>query len=143
MNFTTGSPNGYEQIIYSCDLGEKNENLYEGKKWSDVLLNGVPLDTILDLEVQDKFIDYKNQMEEPVSGQWINYRTIDPDIKISESSLRLENKMYEGHYRSRKIPRKRSKNFPTKPPKKDVLKMNKEVSFSEDIKYHESITPRL
>ena len=143
MNFTTGSPNGYEQIIYSCDLGEKNENLYEGKKWCDVLLNGVPLDTILDLELQDKFIDYKNKIEDPVSEQWINDRTVVPEIQISESSLHLENTINERHYRRRKIPQKRSKNYSTKPSKKDVLKMNKEVSFSEDIKYHESIISRL
>jgi hypothetical protein len=143
MNYTYGSPNGYEQILYSWDLGKKEGNLYSGKKWSEVLLNGVPVDTILDLELQDKFIDYKNQIEQTNNNTMINDRNVDPKIMISESSLHLENTMYERHFRRRKIPQKKSKNYPQKPLSKNIQKEHKEVSFSNDIKFYESKMSRL
>lgn len=144
MNFTTGSPNGYEQIIHSCDLGEKRDGLYDKGTWSEVLMEGVPLDTILDLELQDKFIEYMNNHSEEYEQVIINDRNVDSSVKLSESQHQYLMGNTCGKYlRKRKIPKKTRKKYPTKPPKKDVLKMNKEVSFSEDIKYHESITPRL
>ncbi len=143
MNFSYGSLNGYEQTLFSCDLGEKEGYLYSGKKWSEVLLNGVPVDTILDLELQDRYIEYKNQMEHTTSDTMINEKHVDPTIQISESSSHLHNPVYERHYRRRKIPQKKSKNYPQKPSSKNIQKEHKEVSFSNDIQFHESNMSRL
>ena len=81
MSFTFAEPNGYLQIVHSHDLGEKRCGLYDKGTWSDVLMNGVPLDTILDLELQDKFIDYKNNHSEESEQVIVNDRNVDSSVQ--------------------------------------------------------------
>ena len=144
MNLTTGSPNGYEQIIYSCDLGEKRDGLYDKGSWSEVLMDGVPLDTILDLELQDKFIDYMNNHSDESEQVMINDRNVDSSVKLSESQHQYLMGNTCGKYsRKRNIPKKTHKKYPTKPSKKAISKINKEVSFSEDVQFHEYVFSRM
>jgi hypothetical protein len=44
-------------IVHSRPLGTKVGGLYQNVSWSEVALQGVPIDTTLNLEVQDKVID--------------------------------------------------------------------------------------
>lgn len=144
MSFTLAEPNGYLQVVYSKELGEKRGGLYDKGTWSDVLMNGVPLDTILDLELQDKFIDYKNNYSEESEQIIINDRNVDSSVQLSESQHQYLMGNTCGKYsRKRKIPKKTHKKYPTKPCKKGILKTNKEVSFSEDVKFHDSVFARM
>ena len=144
MNLKYGTPNGYKQLIHSVSLGDKQGSLYKQASWKDVVLNGVPLDIILDLELQDKFIHYKNTYEEEPTSVMVNDRFVDPSISVTENLYGCENRpMYERHYRKRKIPQKKNKNYPTKPHSKNRMKDFKEVSFSDEIKYYESVMSRL
>ena len=112
MNLTTGSPNGYEQTIYSCDLGEKRDGLYDKGSWSEVLMDGVPLDTILDLELQDKFIDYMNNHSDESEQVMINDRNVDSSVKLSESQHQYLMGNTCGNIREREIfQRKLTKNI--------------------------------
>jgi hypothetical protein len=144
MSYTLAEPNGYLQIVHSHDLGEKRGGLYDKGTWSEVLMEGVPLDTILDLELQDKFIDYMNNHSEESEQVIINDRNVDSSVKLSESQNQYLMGNTCGKYlRKRKIPKKTHKKYPTKPSKKEISKINKEVSFSEDVQFHESVFSRM
>lgn len=144
MSFTFAEPNGYLQVVHSHDLGEKRSGLYDKGTWSDVLMNGVPLDTILDLELQDKFIDYKNNHSEESEQVIVNDRNVDSSVQLSESHHEhLMGNNCGKYLRKRKIPKKTHKNYPTKPSKKEILKTNKEVSFSEDVEFRDSVFARM
>jgi len=48
-------------IVHSRPLGTKVGGLYQNVSWSEVALQGVPIDTTMGLEVQDQIIE-SNQM---------------------------------------------------------------------------------
>lgn len=143
MNFSYDNTNGYTQIVHKPELGQKEQGMYKNTTWTNVVLNGVPLDTILDLELQDKFIHYKNTHHVDEDTVMVNDRQVPYNISVSESSIHLDNPVYERHFRKRKIPLKKHKNFTSKPSSKQITKENKEVSFSEDIKHYWNIQARM
>ena len=49
---------------YDKELGEKEGMMYKNKKWSDVLMDGVSLESIIELE--NKYMDMKMVDVEPL-----------------------------------------------------------------------------
>ena len=97
---------------YDRKLGEKHGFMYKDKKWSDVLMNGVSLDKVI--EMDNKYGDMK--MSEGGKGGKIMINSREMDNEIKESSRgNMENMKNMKVFRERKIPQGKKKNYPVKP----------------------------
>jgi hypothetical protein len=108
----------FEYFVHWRNLPKKNnDGIYPNVSWSDVLLQGVPLDTTC---YTQSYSDYMNHVHELVqenhqeSSIMVNDRDV-PDNIISSETTPPKSKGEGKFHRSRKIPEKKNKNYPTKP----------------------------
>ena len=123
MFHVISSEDDYNYAVHHRDLGEKEGEMYVGALWSDVTINGVPLDDTLDLEIQDKAIESMNSFQERGSEIIVNDRKVNASVLISSSEHGMVDK-YNSKYRVKKI-----KKYPTKPIYHQIDKEHKEVLF--------------
>ena len=114
---------------YDRKLGEKHGLMYKDKKWSDVLMNGVSLDKVI--EMDNKYGEMK--MSEGGEGGKIMINSREMNNEIKESSRgNMENMKNMKVFRERKIPQGKKKNYPVKP--KNPSKDEKNFHHIEEIR---------
>jgi hypothetical protein len=117
-NFRIANEWGDQFVVHDRNLGEKVDGIYSGKKWTDVVLNGVCLDDTIywDHEMED--IKYRVDESRHFSKNpkiIINERDVNRSIHESSSYHGKEKKEPNLFYRKKKVPQKNNKNYPTKP----------------------------
>lgn len=136
--------NDAEYFVHSRPMPKKVGHLYMNVPWSDVALQNVPKITTRNLELEDLnlLIDtYNNRnmiREQGISDTYINDTYINDinsfnyDISINETYIKEQRG--EGKFiRTRKIPQKKNKNYPTKA--KNACQVEKYISRFD--KYNE------
>ena len=139
---------GRRYAFHYRDLGTRVEDIYPGKKWSDVTINGVSLDKTFELEDIDDHLHIVNEgstrRESKYSG--VNEKKVPTDIQYSCSNELRERKKYKRETtstrrkrgikelkRKRSLPPKGQKKYPTKPiRKKDGEISNRMVEKKKD-----------
>ena len=136
--------NDAEYFVHSRPMPKKVGHLYMNVPWSDVALQNVPKITTRNLELEDLnlLIDtYNNRnmiREQGISDTYINDTYINDinsfnyDISINETYIK-EQRGESKFIRTRKIPQKKNKNYPTKA--KNASQVEKYISRFD--KYNE------
>ena len=140
VNFRIQDDWGDRFVLHSRDLGEKKCNIYKGKKWSDVVINGTPLDNTMDWQDHIEYLNYYREVCEGTGGVQVDVTEKKVDDSIRESSTYHEtvkgpgksNKNSSGEgsnvfFRKRKIPKARTKNYPVKPVRDSKRVMNDNI----------------
>ena len=128
VNFLIQNDWGDRFVIHSRELGVKKCNLYEGGKWSDVAINGVPLDHTMEWQDHIEYLNYCSELCEGTGGYdvYVYEKKVDESIRESSTyhekvkGLGKSNEKGSGEgkdifFRRRKIPKARKKNYPVKP----------------------------
>ena len=88
--------------------------------WSSIVQNGVTKDYAVSMTERNEFLSvigdlyndlYRNQ------GIFVNHRNISSDLHETENAY-IERKGEKKFYRKRNVPKKKGKNYPTKPKSK-------------------------
>jgi len=142
VNFKVQDDWGSQIFLHSRELGEKKCNLYEGKKWSDVTMNNVPLDNTMEWQDHIEYLNYCREVCEGTGGGQLNINEKKVDESIRESSTYHEKVKGLGKsnekgscegskkifFRRSKIPKARKKNYPVKPIRDSNRVMNDTIS---------------
>jgi hypothetical protein len=137
-----------EGFVHSRPLGTKVQGLYQNVSWSDVALQGVPLDRTLELETQDMIIGFHQDIsnteetEENEIAKEPSSNSVKKIVVLGGSEFKKGDKpkhvksvkpIYENHPNSgewsrvdssgglvkRPIPKHQPKNYTTKPRSKE------------------------
>ena len=79
---------GEPEVVHNRDLGEKVGEIYPEKKWSDVALDGVPLDDTIHWDNEIEYMKYKRELANDTGGGQtiINDKKMDSSIRESGTS---------------------------------------------------------
>ena len=135
--FKLDEDSGNLMPVHYRELGEKNDNLYGPRvKWSDVALNGVPLEKTF--EYEDDIVQLKEERSVPNRGPkyiMVNSRPSQPLPHVEEVEdkhwvKRLE-RLYPMNYQEAKKKRKSIERYPVKPKGKKQVRDEKINSSSD------------
>ena len=135
--FKLDEDSGHLMPVHHRELGEKNDNLYEPRvKWSDVALNGVPLEKTF--EYEDDITRIKEEKVVSCDKQgviMVNSRPSQPlpyseEVEDKHWVKRLE-RLYPMNYQEAKKKRKSIERYPVKPKCKKQVRDEKINSSSD------------
>tara|TARA_A100001015_G_scaffold311963_1_gene416221 strand:+ start:269 stop:1129 length:861 start_codon:yes stop_codon:yes gene_type:complete len=135
--FKLDEDSGHLMPVHHRELGEKNDNLYEpGVKWSDVALNGVPLEKTF--EYEDDITRIKEEKVVSCDKQgviMVNSRPSQPlpyseEVEDKRWVKRLE-RLYPMNFQEAKKKRKSLERYPVKPKGKKQVRDEKINSSSD------------
>ena len=76
---------GIPEVVHNRDLGEKVGEMYPEKKWSDVALDGVPLDDTIHWDNVINYMGLKRELANDTGGRQIIINDKQMDSSIRES----------------------------------------------------------
>jgi hypothetical protein len=141
--FKLDEDSGHLMPVHHRELGEKNDNLYSPRvKWSDVALNGVPLEKTF--EYEDDIVLIQGERSETCEEQ--KYIMVNSRVSQSQSLPHVEEvedkhwvkrleRLYPMNYQEAKKKRKSVERYPVKPKGKKAVRDEKIYSSAD--KFHE------
>ena len=119
--FKLDEDSGHLMPVHHRELGEKNDNLYEpGVKWSDVALNGVPLEKTFEYEdditrIKEERIDPNREPKYIMVNSRLSQSLPHVDEVEDKHWVKRLERLYPMNYQEAKKERKSVERYPVKP----------------------------